>query len=90
MSGTDEAGEQLALLAGVRPARPRLRGEDPPADERPVALVQVDTGLAHLDRPFEYVVPASTWNVSCPAKLRQPRDRRSENVLPVKTARLLQ
>ncbi len=59
MSGTDEAGEQLALLAGGRPARPRLRGEDPPADERPVALVQVDTGLAHLDRPFEYVVPAS-------------------------------
>ena len=54
-------GEQLALLtprsAVRRPAR--LAGDDPTADELPVALVQVDTGLAHLDRPFEYSVPAS-------------------------------
>lgn len=29
------------------------------ADTDPVASVLVDTGLAHLDRPFEYLVPAS-------------------------------
>ncbi len=38
MTGTDEEGEQLALLAGGGAARPRrLRGEDPPAEDRPVA-----------------------------------------------------
>ncbi|WP_240920855.1 primosomal protein N' [Phycicoccus endophyticus] len=58
MTGTGES-EQLALLAGAGPARRRRAGQDPPAAERPVALVQVDTGLAHLDRPFEYLVPES-------------------------------
>ncbi|MDF3045005.1 MAG: primosome assembly protein PriA [Ornithinibacter sp.] len=54
-------GEQLALLT-PRPVarRPRrLAGDDPTTAERPVAVVQVDTGLAHLDRPFEYTVPES-------------------------------
>jgi primosomal protein N' (replication factor Y) len=54
-------GEQLALLAprsGARKQR-RLAGEDPTSEVLPVALVQVDTGLAHLDRPFEYAVPTS-------------------------------
>ncbi|WP_299445506.1 primosome assembly protein PriA [uncultured Phycicoccus sp.] len=60
MTATSDEGEQLALLAGARPARPRrLAGADPVTDDRPVALVQVDTGLAHLDRPFEYAVPES-------------------------------
>ena len=30
-----------------------------PAAELPVARVLADTGLAHLDRPFDYVVPAA-------------------------------
>ncbi len=60
MTGTGDEGEQLALLAAGGPPRPRrLRGDDPPARHQPVALVQVDTGLAHLDRPFEYAVPES-------------------------------
>ncbi|NHA69662.1 primosomal protein N' family DNA-binding protein [Phycicoccus flavus] len=53
------AGDQPALFDGGRPARPRAAGKDPVTQDRPVALVQVDTGLAHLDRPFEYTVPES-------------------------------
>ncbi len=51
-------GEQLQLvrasLTGARRPRP---GSDPLAADRPVASVLVDTGLPHLDRPFEYLVP---------------------------------
>jgi primosomal protein N' (replication factor Y) len=36
----------------------RRRGEWAPADHRPVARVAVDVPLAHLDRPFDYRVPA--------------------------------
>src|SRR6059058_5314678 len=39
------------------PARPRA--ERRPADSEPVARVCVDIGLPHLDRPFEYLVPAA-------------------------------
>ena len=31
----------------------------PPAEQLPVARVAVDTGLTHLDRPFDYAVPAT-------------------------------
>ncbi len=65
----EDEGEQLALLTpraagrprAGRPARPprRLAGDDPVSEHLPVALVQVDTGLAHLDRPFEYLVTES-------------------------------
>ena len=52
------AAGQLALVReGVRraaPPRPALL----PATELPVARVVVDVGLAHLDRPFDYLVPA--------------------------------
>ena len=34
--------------------------------ELPVARVAVDTGLAHLDRPFDYVVPAAMAEVARP------------------------
>ncbi len=52
------AGEQLALVREqVRRSRPRE--PDPPAAQRPVARVLVDVSLAHLDRPFDYLVPAS-------------------------------
>jgi primosomal protein N' (replication factor Y) len=51
--------EQLALIAPSSGRPHRLAGDDPPAAHRPVASVLVDTGLAHLDRPFEYVVPES-------------------------------
>ncbi len=54
-----EDAEQLALIAPGSGRPRRLAGDDPPAAERPVASVLVDTGLAHLDRPFEYAVPES-------------------------------
>ncbi|MFL6080501.1 MAG: primosomal protein N' [Ornithinibacter sp.] len=63
-----DAGEQLALLSsGSRVRRPRrLAGDDPTTDVLPVALVQVDTGLPHLDRPFEYTVPTSMADTAVP------------------------
>ncbi|QIM21018.1 primosomal protein N' [Phycicoccus sp. HDW14] len=60
MTETGAEGEQLALIAAGGRRRPRrLAGDDPTTEDHPVALVQVDTGLAHLDRPFEYLVPES-------------------------------
>ncbi len=63
-----DAGEQLALLSsGSRVRRPRpLAGDDPTTDALPVAVVQVDTGLPHLDRPFEYTVPTSMADTAAP------------------------
>jgi primosomal protein N' (replication factor Y) (superfamily II helicase) len=54
------ASEQLTLLAsGRRPAARRSGAEPPPiADVAPVARVAVDVGLPHLDRRFDYAVPA--------------------------------
>ncbi|MFP5336175.1 MAG: primosomal protein N' [Actinomycetes bacterium] len=50
--------EQLTLVrAGVR--RRPAAGAEPLAEVDPVAEVAVDVPLAHLDRPFEYGVPAS-------------------------------
>jgi primosomal protein N' (replication factor Y) (superfamily II helicase) len=59
----DEPGEQDDLLPGlvrarVRPTRKSAVAE-PPAEVDPVAQVLVDVPLAHLDRPFDYAVPAS-------------------------------
>lgn len=57
MSGVD-TGEQLELLrAATRGRRPRP--PDPVADRLPVARVAVDVPLPHLDRAFDYAVPAS-------------------------------
>ncbi len=67
-------GEQLALLqsspraaarstaraAKVRPRKPART----PAAVRPVARVAVDVGLAHLDRPFDFQVPAELDDVA--------------------------
>ncbi len=50
--------EQLALLRDeVRRRRPRPSAG--PAAELPIARVAVDLPLAHLDRPFDYLVPAT-------------------------------
>ncbi|MGA8993032.1 MAG: primosome assembly protein PriA, partial [Nocardioidaceae bacterium] len=65
----DPDGGQPALLPQVARARARAAREraeaaatgpspDEPASELPVARVLVDVGLAHLDRPFDYLVPA--------------------------------
>ena len=55
--------EQLALVPEGRsrrraPARPRSRADRPIADDRPVVSVRVDSVVPHLDRPFDYAVPA--------------------------------
>ncbi|MBB2891310.1 primosome assembly protein PriA [Flexivirga oryzae] len=53
--------EQLHLLhaAAPRVVAERVRAEpDEPAVPQPVARVVLDVSLAHLDRPFEYAVPA--------------------------------
>ena len=50
-------GEQLALVR-QQVKRSRPRAADPPAEHLPVARVLVDVPLAHLDRPFDYLVPA--------------------------------
>ena len=66
--GETDEGEQLALLSprpSVRSPR-RLAGDDPTTGQLPVALVQVDTGLPHLDRPFEYTVPTSMADTAAP------------------------
>jgi primosomal protein N' (replication factor Y) len=49
-------GKELGLVREtVRAARPKPLPE--PAAELPVARVAVDVALAHLDRPFDYLVP---------------------------------
>jgi primosomal protein N' (replication factor Y) (superfamily II helicase) len=64
----DEAG-QLALMPDLARARARAASEKAtarqtgpkpvdPAPTLPVARVLVDVPLAHLDRPFDYLVPA--------------------------------
>ncbi|MGB7819101.1 MAG: primosome assembly protein PriA, partial [Ornithinibacter sp.] len=68
MSRADETGSsgRLALEAPARRRPRRLASDDPTTEERPVAIVQVDTGLAHLDRPFEYTVPESMAATAVP------------------------
>jgi len=60
----DQPREQDALLPGlvrarVRPTRTAAAAAEPLAEEVPVARVLVDVPLAHLDRGFDYAVPAS-------------------------------
>ncbi|MGO0576259.1 primosome assembly protein PriA [Ornithinimicrobium panacihumi] len=58
------AGEQLSLVpvpqprSGTRSRRSGPVSDRPVAERDPIAKVLVDTGLAHLDRPFDYLVPA--------------------------------
>ena len=52
----EDDGGQLALVRS-RVRRPRAAASQAPAPELPVARVAVDVPLAHLDRPFDYLVP---------------------------------
>ena len=60
-AGQRPAGQRPA---GQRPAGQRLAGAEPPAgamaiaQTNPVARLMVDVPLPHLDRPFDYLVPA--------------------------------
>ena len=51
-------GAPRAAVGPVRHRAPRSsRAAGPLATDLPVARVAVDTGVAHLDRPFDYAVP---------------------------------
>ena len=74
--GTDPP-EQQELLPGLVRAevararkasatRARKAAEAPVAAQDPVARVLVDLPLAHLDRPFDYAVPASMADTALP------------------------
>ena len=90
--------EQLALLrSAVREARPRH--VEPPAAELPVARVAVDLPLSHLDRPFDYLVPASMATGAVPGARVRVRvagqeldgfvlERRAESGFPGRLERL--
>ncbi len=65
MSGPEPV-EQLELIRASLPRRPRASPPEATASTDPVASVVVDTGLAHLDRPFEYSVPASLADAAVP------------------------
>ncbi|HEY3200883.1 MAG TPA: primosomal protein N' [Actinomycetes bacterium] len=43
-----------------------MQGTDLPATENPVARVAVDVPLAHLDRPFDYLVPEAMSQTAVP------------------------
>ena len=63
MSSDD--GQQLSLLQGFSaPAAPR--GTSPVAAVLPVARVIIDSPLPHLDRPFDYLVPAQDDDAAVP------------------------
>jgi len=67
VSQNDEAeSEQLSLLPGPRRRRATSRPAPKAAQTDPVARVVVDTGLAHLDRLFDYLVPADLADDAVP------------------------
>ena len=70
-SNADEPREQQELLPGlvrarVRPTRKATATAEPVAEVDPVAQVLVDVPLAHLDRLFDYAVPASMADAAQP------------------------
>lgn len=73
---TDEGPEQLALVPPTPAARSRKAAAKPALEAapfRPVARVAVDSGLAHLDRLFDYLVPTTLdvqTVVGCRVKVR--------------------
>lgn len=63
----DNGGDQLALVPAVARSRKKpVLSEVPVAEVDPVAQVLVDLPLAHLDRPFDYLVPASMATTAVP------------------------
>ncbi|MEV0596420.1 primosomal protein N' [Nonomuraea cavernae] len=64
MTHSDDA---LLPLDAVRPAAAApSKGAPVPAPSLPVARVAVDNPLSHLDRPFDYLVPASLHETAQP------------------------
>jgi primosomal protein N' (replication factor Y) (superfamily II helicase) len=55
-----------AAVRASRARRPSRAAPEPSAEVDPIARVLVDTPLAHLDRPFDYTVPASLAESAVP------------------------
>ena len=82
MAGQQEQGTLGAATAPARGAgrpgrgrgrRRRAPAAQPAAAELPVARVLVDVPLAHLDRPFDYLVPeklAESAMLGCRVRVR--------------------
>ena len=76
MTSADD--DQLALVPPLTRSGGRVRAKKAvpvpeSAPSAPVARVAVDTSLAHLDRPFDYLVPAALHDqvvVGCRVKVR--------------------
>ncbi|ETA01069.1 replication restart DNA helicase PriA [Frankia casuarinae] len=67
--GRAAAGRAAAGPGGARSGVSRSAGSGSPrplAARLPVARVAVDTALAHLDRPFDYLVPADLADLAVP------------------------
>ena len=69
-SGVTDPGEQMALVR-AEAARGRARAAGPgasaqPAESEPVARVIVDVEPAHLDRLWDYAVPAKLHETARP------------------------
>jgi primosomal protein N' (replication factor Y) len=65
----NQVSEQLALVRAVPSPRGRRRilpAVQDAAQVDPVAVVLVDVGLPHLDRPFEYLVPVAMADLAVP------------------------
>ncbi|WP_018503036.1 primosomal protein N' [Parafrankia discariae] len=62
-SGTAAA---RAATVAAKPGGSEKPGAVVPADELPIARVVVDTPLVHLDRPFDYLVPAAMAGTAVP------------------------
>nr|WP_187361119.1 primosomal protein N' [Phytoactinopolyspora mesophila] len=56
----------MALAGAPAPKQAKARPHPPAAEHNPVARVIVDIGLPHLDRPFDYVVPATMADKAVP------------------------
>jgi primosomal protein N' (replication factor Y) len=62
----DNGGDQLALVPAVARSRRKPVSDQPIAEIAPVAQVLVDLPLAHLDRPFDYLVPEAMAELAVP------------------------
>ncbi|MBF4995263.1 primosomal protein N' [Arthrobacter gandavensis] len=60
-----EVAVQLSLLHGFSPPAAPV-GKSQPAPELPIARVLLDSPLPHLDRPFDYLVPAELSDAAVP------------------------
>ncbi|TDE35168.1 primosomal protein N' [Actinomadura sp. 6K520] len=57
-SKSPKSSKPVGGAKGGKPGKTAKKGARRPAEELPVARIAVDMSLPHLDRPFDYLVPA--------------------------------